>query len=157
MFIKDREMVYINWYLLNKEWNYTDYVRDALDLVYFYMKKRKVSRSLAIHMVNEEYKKKYKFDFSKPFLWNRYRSRMAHIKNAKDEYKRFCIEKKLESIPNQEIKLCECGCGLPVKPKNKYIHGHNPRFKSVEEKKEYTEEMRKIRERKKENVIYINR
>jgi hypothetical protein len=45
-----------------------------------------------------------------------------------------------------KIKLCECGCGLPVKPGNRFIHGHNRRSKYVLEncREEYKEIGKKI-------------
>src|SRR5487761_6268 len=26
-----------------------------------------------------------------------------------------------------DVKVCECGCGLPPKPGNRFLHGHNGR------------------------------
>lgn len=157
MIILDKEVVFINWYLQEKEYFYTDHVREALNLVHFYIVKKKQSRASAIHKVNEKFKKDYGFDFSKPFLWKLFRQRKAHIRNAKEEFKQYEIQKRIERAPKTEIKLCKCGCGLPVKPGNKYINGHNPRFKNEQEKIEYTKNLRDIKQGKKEKVIYFKK
>jgi len=119
MIILNKEVVFINWYLQEKEYFYTDHVRKALNLIHYYMAVKKKSSATAIHLVNKKVKKDYGFDFSKEFLWKLYRKRKAYIKNAKDEFKQYEIRKRLERLPNTAIKLCECGCGLPVKPGRK--------------------------------------
>jgi len=155
MILLDREDIFVNWYLLEKEYHYTDDVRKALNQInYFEIQKRK-SRALSIHIVSKTFKKKYNINFSEEFLWTLYRRRKAHIKNAKVKFKEYELWKRLESSPEHEIKLCECGCGLPVKPGNKYINGHNPRFKNRQDKKEHTEKMRFAKQIRKENVIFL--
>lgn len=158
MIILDREVVFINWYLQEKEYYYTDHVRNALNQINYFEVKKKNSRALAIHIVSEIYKKDYNINFSKEFLWEVYRSRRAHIKNAKDEFKRYEMKKKLESSPNYKIKLCACGCGLPVKSGNKYIHGHHRRCLSQEEKNENARRMREAKELKnsENNIIQFS-
>ena len=144
--ILNAEMAYINWYLSEKEYHLTHHVRKALDTIDWLIRKKRKPKALAIHIVNQKYKSEYKFEFSKKYLWRCYNQRKAYIKNAKDKFKIWRHEKILESTPDvMKAELCACGCRRPVQNGNKYINGHNPRFKSKAEKINYTTEMRKIR------------
>jgi len=156
MIILDAEMAYINWYLTEKEYHLTSHVREALNMIDWLIRKKRKTKALSIHIVNEKFKSKYKFDFSKEFLWRCYNQRKAYIKNAKDKFKIWKHNKMLESIPDEmKVNLCACGCGLPVKPGNKYIHGHYVKCRSKEEKDYYAQNMRKAKRARKEKVIFL--
>lgn len=146
MIIVNAEMAYINWYLTEKEYHLTTHVREALNMIDWLIRKKRKPKALAIHIVNKKFKKKYSLEFSKELLWKVYNQRKANIKHAKDKFKIWRQNRMLESIPDvMKLELCACGCGRPAKAGNKYINGHNPRFKNKEEKIYYTTEMRKIR------------
>lgn len=149
----NREMTYINAYVLDKEFKYQDRVREAINLIDYLIRQKRNDRALAIHITSKHYMKKYNLDYSKEFLWKVYRQRLAHIKNGKDSYKVYSMNKRLEGKP-QDIKLCECGCGNPVtKQKNNFLNGHNTKCKSEEEISCHTKLMRRKKKEKRENVI----
>lgn len=154
MIVLNDEMTYINWYLTEREYHLSTHVRKALNTIDWLIRKKRKPKALAIHIVNQKYKSKYKFEFTKEFLWRCYNQRKAYIKNAKDKFKIWRQNRMLESIPDiMKAELCACGCRRPVKPGNKYINGHNPRFKNTEEKIDYTSHMRKIRRQIKLNQV----
>jgi len=150
----NREMTYINAYVLDKEFKYTDRVREAINLIDYLIRQKRNDKALAIHITSKSFMKKYKLDFSKEFLWKVYRQRLAHVKNGKDKYKKYAREKRMEGGPI-DIKLCACGCGNPVtKEKNNYLHGHNRKQKYMSS---HTEYMRKCKKDKRKKVIPFNR
>lgn len=159
MITLNREMTFINWYILQKEFTYSDNVRKILNLVHYLNTKKRIDLALAIHIANEKSKKDYNYHFSKKFIWNLYSKRLAHIKHAKEEYKKYVIDLRKANLPEVEYrKLCACGCGNEVKEGKIYLRGHNPRFSSEEEKRLYLEKIRDIRKKKSErknNVIFI--
>lgn len=143
MIINDKEIVFINYYVMNKEFHYTDKVREAISLIHYLYSKKNIDKALAIDIVSKKFKKDYNLDFSKDFLLKVHRQRCAHIKNAKEAFKQYCIEKRIESIPDVEnLKLCACGCGQPVKKGNKFINGHNSRMMDSKILNEKAEKMR---------------
>jgi len=157
MITLNREMTYVNAYVLDKEFKYTDKVREAINLIDYLIRQKHNDRALAIHITSQSFMKKYSLDFSKEFLWKVYRQRLAHIKNGKDKYKKYSIEKRLEGGP-VDIKLCACGCGNPVtKEKNKYLSGHNMRNKPKKHYDTQAKYMRKCRNDKKNKVIPFER
>lgn len=156
MIVLNDEMCYINWYLTEKEYHLTKYVREALNMIDWLIRTKRKSKALSIHIVNEKFKSKYNFDFSKEFLWRAYNQRKAYIKNGKDKFKIWKHNKMLESIPDEmKVNLCACGCGLPVKPGNKYIHGHHVKNRSKEENNHYAKNMRNAKKARKEKVIFL--
>lgn len=154
MIVLDAEMTFINWYLTEKEFHLTKYVREALNNIDWWIRVKRKSKALAIHIVNEKFKSKYNFELTKSYLWRVYNQRKAYIKNAKDKFKIWKNERMLESIPDiMKANLCACGCGHPVKPGNKYINGHNIRCKSKEKNIEQANHMRRIRRQIKLNKV----
>lgn len=142
MITLNREMTFINWYILKKEFTYSDNVRKILNLVYYLNVKKRIDLALAIHISNEKSKKDYNYHFSKKFIWNLYSKRLAYVKHAKEEYKKFVADLRKNNLPEVEYKkLCACGCGKEVKEGKIYVNGHNPRFKSEEEKAIHVEKM----------------
>jgi hypothetical protein len=142
MITLNREMTFINWYILQKEFTYSDNVRKILNLVHYLNTKKRMDLALAIHISNEKSKKDYNYHFSKKFIWNLYSKRLAHIKHAKEEYKKFVADLRKSNLPEVKYsKLCACGCGKEVKENKTYANGHNPRFKSEEEKIDHVERM----------------
>jgi len=149
----NREMTYVNTYVLDKEFKYTDRVREAINLVYYLISQKHNDKALAIHITSQSFMKKYNLDFSKSFLWKVYRQRLAHVKNGKDKYKKYAMEKRMEGSPI-DIKLCACGCENPVtKEKNTFLNGHNKK-QNVDL---HTEYMRKCKKDKRKKVIPFNR
>ena len=157
MIVLNKEMTYIHWYLAQKEYFLTDNMRHALNKIHWFMSKKKVTKPLAIHIVNELMKSKYHVDFGKKNLWSAYNSRLAHIKNAKDEFKKWELDFRLRHY-GMKKKLCECGCGQEPKKNNRFVHGHNIRTRSKEEKQYYAKVMLDKRPKKstKEKVIQVD-
>jgi hypothetical protein len=161
----NREHAFLDFYLLEKEFYYTDYVRDALNTIDFFIRVKGDKPSLAISKSISKIKKKYNIDLEKDFLRKAYRQRKAYIKNGKEEFKRYLKEMKEKKIPKVIMpKLCECGCGKPVKKGNRFIHGHNARCRSTEENQKRIEAMTDAKERKKiekeqvkNNVIFLEK
>ena len=138
-------------YVLDKEFYYSDYVIEALNFIYYLIKQGN-KPALSIHIANKYIKKKYNYDFSKEFLWRVYRKRLGYIKNAKDKYKEYASRKRVENKPEiEKIILCECGCGLAVKPGNKFINGHNVKKRTIDENQKIAKIMRKKRKEKTNN------
>ncbi|MHA1231505.1 MAG: hypothetical protein ACTSPQ_12740 [Candidatus Helarchaeota archaeon] len=155
----NREAVFVNMYLLEKEFYLPNRVRNALSMIYRYMKKNKLNKAIAIHNVNNYYKSKFDIDFTKKFLHREYNKRLAHIKNGKEKYKKWAKEMRENANPLKPQKLCACGCGLPVKPRNKYINGHNARCRNKEVNNELAARMREKKEVKKKennNIIFLD-
>lgn len=149
----NREMTYVNAYVLDKEFKYQDRVREAVNLIDYLIRQKRNDRALAIHITSKHFMKKYKVDYSKEFLWKVYRQRLAHVKNGKDSYKKYAMEKRMEGGPSP-FKICACGCGNPVKKeKNKFLNGHNMRQKSKKYNDTQAKYMRKCRNDKKNKVI----
>jgi hypothetical protein len=157
MIITNREMAYLNWYVLEKESKYTDRVREAINKIHFLIRNKKLDLALAIHIVNDKSADQYGIKLGKKFLWKLYSKRCAHIKHGKDEFRKLEFLKRLSDLPVIEEKnLCACGCGNEIGNDKVYKHGHNPRFKSEEEKQLYLESIRNLRKNKKsKKVIYL--
>jgi len=144
MIIMNREMAYLSQYVSDKEFFLPNQLRNAISDIFYQISSRRIAPSLAIHIVNNIYKSKG-IDYGKEFLWEKYRSRKAYVKNGKAAYKKWTIDKRMNaSIPKVE-KLCECGCGEPVKSNNRFIHGHHRRVLSEEEKIRNAKHMRDVR------------
>ena len=153
MIVLNKEMTYIHWHLAQKEYFLTDNMRTALNKIHWFMSKKKVTKPLAIHIVNELMKSKYHVDFGKKNLWSAYNSRLAHIKNAKDEFKKWELDFRLRHY-GMKKKLCECGCGQEVtKKKNKFINGHNAKCRDKEENIKKASYMRNIRNSKRLGTV----
>jgi len=162
MILTDRETIFINWYLLDKEFEYSDNVRKILNLVHYLVTEKKMDLALAIHVANEK-SKEFTRDgekYTKKFIWKLYTKRLAHIKHAKQRFQDLLREfrRNTYSELSQPKNYCSCGCGKEIRLDRKYAHGHNPRFKSEDEKQEYLKGLRAIRKNKKnkDKVIYLN-
>jgi hypothetical protein len=152
MIVLNKEMAFISFYLAEKEYFLPDRLREALSFIYYLNKLKGKDKALAIHKTNEKYKKDYQIDYEKPFLWKKYRARLAHIKNAKDKYYKWGL--KLREVSMGIKKLCECGCGQEVtNKKNRFIHGHHRRLLSQEEKELNAKRMRDARASKNDNKV----
>jgi hypothetical protein len=153
----DKESAFISFYLAEKEFFYPDKLREALTLISYLITVKGKDKAIAIAQVNTKFKEKKNIDYTREFLWKRYNSRLAYIKNAKDKFKLWEIEMRERNagiIP----KLCECGCGQEVKNKNnKFINGHNARCRSKQDNIRRAIKMRDSKKPKKNNkVIYMN-
>lgn len=141
MIILNKEMSYVNWYLSQKEYFLQDNVRKALNKIYNFINKKKLPKAVSIHIVNELFKKNENVDLGKRFLHEKYNSRLAHIHNAKVEFKKWELDFRLRHY-GMKKKLCECGCGQEVKKdSHRFIHGHNIRMRSKKEKEYYAQVM----------------
>jgi hypothetical protein len=160
MILTDRETIFINWYLLDKEFQYTDNVRKILNLVYYLSTTKKMDLALAIHVANEK-SKEFTLDgerYTKKFIWKLYTQRLAHIKHAKQRFQDLLREFRQNAYPElaPPKNYCLCGCGKEIGLDKKYVNGHNPRFKSEEEKKSHIEKMNNIKLLKKQKkIIYL--
>jgi len=148
----NNEMAYINWYVAQKEYFLTEDTRRALNKIFNFISKKKLPKAVAIHVVNNLFKKKGT-NFGKRFLHSKYNARLAHIKNAKDEFAKWELDFRMRHF-GMKKKLCECGCGQEVTKKtNRFIHGHHRRILSQEEKEANAKRMRDIRASKQENKV----
>jgi len=146
MIIMNREMAFLSQYVSDKEFFLPNQLRKAISDIFYQMSKRRIAPSLAIHIVNNIYKSKYGVEYGKQYLWEKYRARKAHIKNGKAAFKKWTIEKRMTASMPKVEKLCECGCGEPVKnANNRFIHGHHRRILSDEEKVQNAKHMREVR------------
>jgi len=156
----NREMTYVNMYLLEKEVHLTDNVRNALNKIYYYMSKKGNNKAEAIHKTHLYYKHKKNVILESRFLWKQYNSRQAHIKNGKVKFQEWAKEiRELSLGIINELPFCACGCGERVTKKgNKYINGHNLRCLTQEQKDENARHMREIKSLKnrKDNVHYLD-
>jgi len=141
MFIVDKEISFLIWYVAEKEFDYTDKVREALNLIHYLISKKNVDKALAIDIVSKKYNKQ-DLDFNKDFLYKVYNRRLAFIKSGKEAYKRMSYLKRVSKDPNFKIEYCACGCGSPVKKGNKFVHGHHVRIRSKNKKNEIAKKMR---------------
>jgi len=128
----NKRIAFINFYLAEKEFFLPDDLRSALDFVYLLIKKRGKTKASAIYIANEWYKNKRNIEYGKEFLWKKFNSRMALLKNATDKYYKWCIEMRKDALGLSD--LCACGCGQKVKKGNKFIHGHHRRVIPHEQK-----------------------
>lgn len=157
MFSLSREHAFLEFYILKKEYYYTDYVRDAINTIDYLMRRKGDKQSIAISKTINKIRKKYKVELEVEFLRKAFRQRKAHVKNGKEEFKKFTAEMRKAKKPNIELPiLCACGCGQPVKKGNKFINGHNAKCRSKNEDKKLAKNMREKRAKKtKHNVIII--
>lgn len=157
MFSLSREHAFLEFYILKKEYYYTDYVRDAINTIDYLMRRKGDKQSIAISKTINKIRKKYKVELEVEFLRKAFRQRKAHVKNGKEEFKKFTAEMRKAKKPNIELPiLCACGCGQPVKKGNKFINGHNAKCRSKNEDKKLAKNMREKRAKKtKHNVIVI--
>jgi len=157
MIILNKEMAFISNYVMEKEFFLPDLLRKALNHIHYQIQKRRIQPGLAVHITNEIFKAKHNIDYTKKFLWKKYRARLAYVKNGKDKYKLWAIEKRWSSVLKEEKKLCECGCGQEVKnKKSRFLQGHNVKMRTKEEKEFYTKNMLKNRKKKKAKIINVN-
>jgi len=153
MIVLDKEMAYISLYLAEKEYFLPDNLRSALSYIYYLIHKKGKSKSLAIHITNEKYKKLFNVEYGKEFLWKNYNARLAHIKNGKDKYQKWALDIR-ERNAGLKVKLCECGCGQEVtKKNNRFINGHNSKCRDENENIERAALMRSIRKSKKSGTV----
>jgi len=158
MIILDKEMAFISFYLAEKEYFLPDNLRNALSYIYYLTHEKGKDKALAVHITNEKYKKVFNIDYNKKFLWKMYNTRLAHIKNGKDKYKKWTLDLR-ERNAGLKLKLCDCGCGEEVKKeKYRFIHGHNIRTRSKEQKQYYAKLMLDKRPKKheKKKVIKVD-
>lgn len=157
MFSLSREHAFLEFYILKKEYYYTDYVRDAINTIDYLMRRNGDKQSIAISKTINKIRKKYKVELEVDFLRKGFRQRKAHVKNGKEEFKKFTAEMRKAKKPKIELPiLCACGCGQPVKKGNKFINGHNAKCRSKNEDKKLARNMREKRAKKtKHNVIVI--
>ena len=158
MIIVNNRMAYVNWYVTQKEYFLHDNVRIALNKIHSLISKRKVDKALAIHNINKLMLKNTGVELGKKFLREKYNSRCAHVRNALEEYDKWEQDFR-ERHFGLKKKLCECGCGQEVKKKkHRFIHGHNIRMRSKEEKKHYAKVMLNKRPKKdKDNkVVHVD-
>lgn len=144
MFIIDKEISFLIWYVAEKEFDYTDKVREALNLIHYLISKKNVDKALAMDIVSKKYSKQ-DLDFNKDFLYKIYNRRLAFIKSGKDAYKKMSYLKRVSKDPNFKIEYCACGCGSPVKKGNKFVNGHNSKVKNRKDKVNQAEIMREAR------------
>lgn len=157
MITLNKEMAFVSNYVMRKEFFLPDLLRKALNHIHWQIHKRRTQPGLAVHITNEVFKAKHDIEYGKVFLWKRYRSRLAHVKNGKEKYRLWAIEKRKSNIFPTEKKLCECGCGQEVKnPKSRFLQGHNVNMRSKEEREFYTENMLKNRRKKKAEIINVD-
>lgn len=159
MILTNRETIFLNWYLLDKEFEYTDNVRKILNLVYYLTTKKNMDLALAIHVANEKSKEFTKDGerYTKKFIWKLYTKRLAHIKHARERYQQLLREFRHNIYPelSPPKNYCSCGCGKEIKEGKKYVNGHNPRFKTEEEKIEYMKKLNSSRKDKKNKKVII--
>lgn len=159
MISTSREAVYVNWYVLGKEYGLTNNVRNALNQIYYYMSKKGYDKTESVYKTHTYYKYKKGVVLETEFLWRQYNIRQAYIKNAKEEYKAWSINmRKIQCGIVEELPLCACGCGERViKKGNMYINGHNTRCRDKNKSDELASNMRMRRKQKKGGVvIYID-
>jgi hypothetical protein len=155
----NRVSAFLSGYLLKKEYFLSDNVRNALNMIYYYIKKGD-DKTIAVHKVHNYYKYKKKVDLSNEYLWREYNVRQAHVKNGIVKFKVWT--KKLRETQYgliEKLPFCACGCGERVTKKgNTYIHGHHRRCLTQEQKNENTRHMREVRTLKgrDDNVVYLN-
>jgi len=153
MIILNKEMSYVNWYLSQKEYFLSDNVRKALNKIYNFTNKKKLPKAVSIHIVNELFKRNENVDLGKRFLHGKYNSRLAHIHNAKEEFKKWEMDFRLRHY-GMKKKLCECGCGQEVtKKNNKFINGHNSKCRDKVEDVKKAAHMRESRKQQKINHV----
>jgi len=153
MIVLDKEMAFISFYLAEKEYFLPDNLRNALSYIYYLTHEKGKDKPLAVHITNEKYKKVFNIDYNKEFLWKKYNARLAHIKNAKDKYKKWTLDLR-ERNAGLKVQLCECGCGQEVtKKKNKFINGHNSKCRDKIEDVKKAAHMRESRKQQKINHV----
>jgi len=153
MIILDKEMAFLSNYVMDKEFFLPDLLRKALNHIHYQIQRRRVQPGLAVHITNEVFKAKHNINYTKGFQWKKYRARLAYIKNGKDKYKKWAIEKRWSVVNSQKKKLCECGCGEEVKKGNRFIHGHHRRCLSQIEKEDNAKRMRDAKNNRNENNV----
>ena len=158
MIVLNKEMAFISLHLAEKEYFYPESLRKTLSYIYHLITVRRADKSLAIHLANKRCIEKHGVDFGKKQLRSHYNSRLANIKNAKDKYQIWALEIR-ERNAGIKKKLCECGCGQEVKKdSHRFIHGHNIRMRSKEEKQHYAKVMieKRPKKYKGEKVIQVD-
>jgi hypothetical protein len=152
MIVLNKKLAYVSYYLAEKEYFLPDNLRKALSLIHYLISNKRLDKALAIHQVNEKYKKKG-INYSKEFLWKSYNARLAHIKNGNDKFEKWSLEIRQRNSGLRN-PLCQCGCGMEVtKKNNKFINGHNAKCRTEEENIELALHMRNIRNTQKSNNV----
>lgn len=150
----DKEMAFVSWYVVEKEYNLTKTVRYALNKIHYFNTKKGEDISLAIHIVNKMIMAKEGIDLPKEYLWKMYQKRKAHIKNGKAKFKTYDIEQRRSRGPNKEpLPVCECGCGTILKPGRRFAHGHNARCRDDDDNKKRAKNMRSVKNAKKQGKV----
>ena len=159
MIILNDERTYVNYYLMKKEILMSLDAREALNKIYYYMNKKNLSKHHAVNKVHKYYKDIKNVILEKSFLRSKYNARQAHVKNGKEEYKKWLLDIRKKAC-GIELPFCACGCGQRVtKLGNKYIKGHNRRCLPQEVKDINAANMREQKRLKKErsNVIELDK
>jgi len=160
MISNNRKAIFVNQYLLEKEFFLSDDVRNALNQIYYYMRKKGCNKTEAVYKTHTYYKYKKKVILEQEYLWKQFNSRQAHIKNGIEKYKEWAKEmREIQYGIVEELSFCACGCGERVTKKgNIYIQGHHRRLLTQEQKNENAEHMREIKALKyrKDNIIYLD-